>query len=68
MITHQKCEEKPSANNSNEEAQTLNNYAGGRHPEPGSFPQQWMTARPSITEATFTAESNDSVFDEATRE
>lgn len=59
---------KTSANNSGEEAQTWNNYAGGRHPEPGSFPQQWMTARPSITEATLTTESNDSVFDEAIRE
>lgn len=68
MITHQKCEEKSSANNSSEEAQTLKNYAGGRHPEPGSLPQQWMTAQPSITEATLTAEWNDSVFDEAIRE
>lgn len=64
--THQKCEERTAANNSNNQTQTFKPRAGGRCSEPGSFPQ--TTAGPDITEATFTAELGDSVSAAAVRD
>lgn len=57
-ITHRQCAET-TANASipiNKHRPPITEQAGGRHSEPGSFPQRRRAARPGIIEATLAAE------------